>query len=206
MIRWTSLLMAALLLAVMIPVGCASPARPSRSVSGSPPSPPQRPAEELLSQVPRHPLTTSHVVLPDQRASIRVDGERAAEVLAWYQKVMPAGGWKAESTGLPAEMVLLFSKEGRFLSIAGHDAMQNQSSVIWFHQRPTREVTRDQAVAIARNTHQVEAEWTATLIPDLEMPRFGAGARHPVWMVEALPGNDAVWVDAITAEPFQVRQ
>lgn len=207
MTRWI-----AVLLAAMVAVGCASPAHPPQVVSSASSAPVEvsepvpQPLEYLLPLVPLYPGASDHVVLADQRADIQVRGEAAAKVLGWYRAALPAHGWEEEQTGLPPEMVLLFSREGEYLSLAGHDWADGQGSVLWFHLRTTREVTEEAALAIARNTHRVEAEWTATLLRDFDRERYGAGGKHPVWMVEALPGNDAVWVDAVTAEPFRIRE
>lgn len=127
-------------------------------------------------------------------------------MLAWYQAALLATGWKEEATGLPPDLVMLFSTEGKYLSISGHNASHDQGSILWFHLRTTKEVTQDEAVLIAKNTHRVQAEWTATLLRDFAMERYGASVKHLVWMVEASPGNDAVWVDAITAEAFRIRE
>lgn len=199
MTRFTVMLVAAVVL-----IGCASPTPPVEEII-SPETFPQ-PTAYLFPSVPLYPLTTTHGVLPDQRASIQVKEEIAAKVLAWYQAALLATGWKEEATGLPPDLVMLFSTEGKYLSISGHNASHDQGSILWFHLRTTKEVTQDEAVLIAKNTHRVQAEWTATLLRDFAMERYGASVKHLVWMVEASPGNDAVWVDAITAEAFRIRE
>lgn len=195
--------------------GCATQTPPSSTVSGNAPSQMEdnigretipQPVEYLFPLVPLYPEASAHSVIPSHRAFVQLRGAAAAKALAWYQSLMLADGWRREETGLPSDTALLFSMEGQYLSISGHETPHDQGSVLWFHLRTTKEITQDEAVAIAKETHRVQADWTATRIQDDELERYALGVRHPVWMVEAAPGNDAVWVDAITAEPSRIRQ
>lgn len=165
-----------------------------------------QPEEQLLPAVPRYPLVATSGMLPGRRHYLEVRGDTPANVLTWYETELLATGWRLESTDLPPDQVLLFSKEGSYLSLSGHRSRQDRSAILRFHLRSTREVTQAEAILIAKGTHQTEAEWRATLLRDYEMNRYGIGFKHPVWMVEALPGNDAVWVDALTGEPVAIRQ
>jgi hypothetical protein len=201
------------LLAVLVLVGCSLTAQQSTS-KADPSSPTSgemtkqalpEPTEYLFPFVPLYPAASKHAVHADQRAIMNIAEEEASRVVAWYQGRMQTAGWREEDTGSPLDKVLLFTRDGRYVSIAGHDA-PGGGSVMWLHMRTTKEVTEQDALTIARNTHRIEAEWTATLVRDFEREDGDTIYKRPVWVVKAEPGNDAVWVDAITAEPFRIRQ
>jgi len=201
----------AMLLAAIVSVGCASPAPPSNLTSRTPSPPTERstssegtlaPLEDLFPGVPLYPPATKHDVLPDQRAFMQVKGESVVKAMTWYDAHMRDSGWEAVQVGLADELVRLFVRGGSYLSISGHDLPDGDGSVVWFHLRNTPEISRDGAVVIAKNTHhRVQANWTVTLLQEFE------SVGHPVWLVEEpTPGNDAIWIGAITAEPFRIRQ
>lgn len=182
--------------------------QPSQPKAPAPAPVPAQPEVEIFPAVPRHPAAAEHQIDLHQRASMIGKGDTAAQVLAWYAAELPGRGWKAEPTALPADKVLLFSKDGEYLSISGHDLTSEMGTLLWFHLRPTREVAEAQAIQIAASTHRTELPWSPEFFPEFETERYGAGVKHPVWALNATAPRSlvTVWVNAITAEAFRIMQ
>jgi hypothetical protein len=201
--------MIAVLLALLCIVGCTSsrtgtrveptPASEASSVSPE--------AQDVFPGVPRHPGAEAHGLATPPRAYIRVRSMGAAEVLSWYRSNLSRQGWRAGPTVLPADRVLVVTKDGQYLSLSAHDAPDG-SAVVWFHLRSAAEVTADEAIVVASASDHTPVQWTASYISEFESNRWYAdGTKHPVWTVTGQQEGIVrvvVNVDAITAEPFQI--
>lgn len=210
--RWTI----TLLLTALYIVGCAGPVtrtgteRPSTQPTPGPNTPSASPeVYYVFPDVPRHPAAESHKIIATQRAYMRVVGKTATEVLSWYVSDLPTKGWVVVPTALPTDRVLLSTKDGRYLSLSAIDA-PGGFGVIWLHLRSALEVTANEALDIASTAHHspVPVEWVASYIPEFNSDRYGNATKHPVWMVEGRWEGTiraVVYVDAITAEPFQIK-
>lgn len=222
-----------LLLIAAILAGCASPrsVAPQQSASSAPDAPvksasptpvtPEGPApaapviepvvdtrEEILPGVPLPSGTAAHNCVSTDRCFAQIQGGQATTLSEWYTSTLVERGWKPEPLSLASTTVLLFSKDGAYLSLSVRQS--DPSVVVWFHRRATPQVTQAEAVQVASETHRLDdpTNWVARFVPDFDSERYGAGVTDPVWEVEArFPRSSVtVWVDTITAEPFRIRQ
>lgn len=167
------------------------------------------PTVDLFPLVPRHPAAKEDSIETNQRVSMVIKGAKVGDLLAWYATQLEQRGWQPAESVLPPERVLLFAREGRYLSIVAYDITDRETAALLrLALRSVSEVTQAEAAAIASNTHQgVEPEqWIPTYIPDFESDIYGVSLKHPVWELKRVRERSTVtvWIDAITAEAFRI--
>jgi hypothetical protein len=162
----------------------------------------------IYHAVPRHPAAAEHECIAVERCSFMVTGAGAEQVLDWYEAELEGLGWRSIHSRVPDRLARRFARGEAYLSISAFP-WENRTGVR-LHRRQTPEVTMTEAIAIAGAIHRnvAEKEWVAEYVAEFDSGRYGDGVRHPVWTLEArFPRSSVtVWVDALTAEPFRIRQ
>lgn len=174
---------------------------------GTGPMPPTVPAPliPIYQAVPRHPGAAAHSCVAVDRCSFSVTDPTAEQVLDWYGAELEGLGWRGIHSPVPDALARRFTRGDEYLSISARSL--ERKTLVWLHLRKTPEVTVEEAIAIAGATHRTAGiKWVAEYVASFESDRYGVS--HPVWVVEAtFPRSSVtVWVDALTAEPFRIRQ